>query len=66
VLLDRLDEARELGLGPEIEAVLNATDTDAAGTPVVRDEDVLRDQLVEIDAAIERLEQRSVEAGGEK
>jgi hypothetical protein len=65
VLLDRLDEARELGLGPEVEAVLSATETDAAGTPLVRDEDVLRDQLAEIDGAIERLEQRSTEAGTE-
>jgi hypothetical protein len=59
VLVDRLDEARELGLGEIFEAALAATEPSAAATPVVRDDDVLQQQLEQIDSAIEQLELRS-------
>jgi hypothetical protein len=63
VVLERLDEARELGLGELFEAALKGTEPEAGDSPVVRDDDVLRDQLALIDSAIEQLERRS--AGGE-
>jgi len=59
VLADRVDEARELGLGSVFEAALAATDPAAGNTPPVVDDDVLRDQLAAIDAALEQLEARS-------
>jgi hypothetical protein len=59
VLAERLDEARELGLGAVFEAALAATEPSAATTPVVRDDDVLQQQLEQIDAALEQLELRS-------
>jgi hypothetical protein len=63
VVLERLDEARELGLGELFEAALKGTEPEAGDSPVVRDDDVLRHQLALIDSAIEQLERRS--AGGE-
>jgi hypothetical protein len=59
VLLERLDEARELGLGEVFEAALAATERAAATTPMVPDDDVLQQQLAQIDAALEQLELRS-------
>lgn len=59
VLVDRLDEARELGLGPVFEAAIAATEPTAGNTPTVLDEEVLRDQLASIDAALEQLESKS-------
>jgi hypothetical protein len=60
VLLERLDEARELGLGAVFVAALAATEPTAGSTPVVRDDEVLHEQLEQIDAALEQLEERSV------
>jgi hypothetical protein len=59
VLVERLDEARELGLGAVFEAALAATESSAGNTPVVRDDEVLHQQLEQIDAALEQLELRS-------
>jgi hypothetical protein len=61
VLLERLDEARELGLGAVFEAALAATEPTAPNTPVVRDDEVLHEQLDRIDDALEQLEGRSAE-----
>jgi hypothetical protein len=61
VLIDRLDEARALGLEEVFENAIRATEPDAGNHPVVRDEDVIREQLAQIDAAIEQLERRSAE-----
>jgi hypothetical protein len=60
VLLERLDEARELGLGAVFEAALAATQPTAPNTPIVRDDETLHQQLGLIDAALEQLELRSV------
>jgi hypothetical protein len=59
VLAERLDEARELGLGALFEAALAATEPTNASTPLVRDDEVLHQQLAQIDAALEALELRS-------
>ena len=59
VFLERLDEARELGLGAVFEAAIAATAPEAGNSSTVVDDDVLRDQLSAIDAALERLEARS-------
>lgn len=61
VLLERLDEARELGLGAAFEAALAATDPAAPNTPLVRDDEILYEQLDLIDDALEQLELRTTE-----
>lgn len=58
LLLERLDEARELGLGALFEAVASATEPRGGSGPVVADADVLRGRLEQIDAAIEEIELR--------
>lgn len=65
VLVERLDEARELDLGELFEAALEASDPEGGESPVIPDDDVLREQLAQIDAAIEELERRSAEDAGE-
>jgi hypothetical protein len=55
---ERLDEARALDAGNAFEAALASTTPDATGAPDALDEDVLRDQLRILDAAIELLERR--------
>jgi len=62
VLIERLDEARAFGLEEVFENAIRASEPDAGSHPVVRDEDQVREQLAQIDAAIEQLERRSVEA----
>jgi hypothetical protein len=59
VLVERLDEARELGLGEVFEAALAATDPTAATLPEAPDDDALQQQLEQIDSALEQLELRS-------
>lgn len=59
VLVERLDDAREVGLGPVFEAAIAVTAPVAGNTPIVVDDEVLRDQLAAIDAALEELEARS-------
>ena len=63
VLVERYDEARELGLEDVVDEALAASEPSAPETPVVADEDVLRDQLARIDTAIDHLERRSTERG---
>ena len=65
VLIGRLDEARAFGLEDVFENAIRATEPDAGSHPVVRDEDGVREELAQIDAAIEQLERRSVEAAPE-
>jgi hypothetical protein len=62
LLLERLDEARELGLGGLFEEVAFATEPLGGSGPVVADADVLRGRLEQIDAAIEEIELRIDEA----
>ena len=59
VLVERLDEASELGLAAVFEATIAATEPSAGASPVVLDEETLRDHLTLIDAAIDELERRS-------
>jgi hypothetical protein len=56
VLIERLDDARELGVGPVFEAVIASTDPSSGSRPIVSDDEVLRDQLELIDAALAQLE----------
>jgi hypothetical protein len=58
LLLERLDEARELGLGDLFDEVAGATDPTAGADPAVADADVLRERIQRIDAAIDELERR--------
>ena len=58
LLLERLDEARELGLGDLFAEVAEATDPAAGADPAVADADVLRERIQRIDAAIDELERR--------
>ena len=58
LLLERLDEARELGLGDLFDEVVAATSPTAGSSPSVADADELREGLERIDAAIEELERR--------
>jgi hypothetical protein len=58
LLLERLDEARELGLGDLFDEVAAATDPTAGADPAIVDADVLRDRVQRIDAAIDELERR--------
>jgi hypothetical protein len=58
LLLERLDEARELGLGELFDEVAGATDPSAGADPAVADADVLRERIQRIDAAIDELERR--------
>ena len=58
LLLERLDEARELGLGDLFDEVVAATSPTAGSRPAVADADELREGLERIDAAIEELERR--------
>jgi hypothetical protein len=62
LLLERLDEARELGLGELFDEVVGATDPSAGADPAVADADVLRERIQRIDAAIDELERRMEEA----
>jgi hypothetical protein len=59
VLEERLDEARELGLGHVFEAALAATDLGTGNAPIVVEDDALREHLAMIDAALEQLEAKS-------
>jgi hypothetical protein len=59
MLAERLQEARELGLDGLVQEAL-AGSRPAPGDPVVSDDDVLRDRLALLDAAIEELERRSL------
>jgi hypothetical protein len=61
VLVERIDEASELGLAALFEATIAATEPSAGSSPVVLDEETLRDHLTLIDAAIDELERRSEE-----
>jgi hypothetical protein len=62
LLIERLDEARELGLGDLARAVAEATDPAAGGGPTVVDRDELAGRLEQIDAAIEEIELRIAES----
>jgi hypothetical protein len=62
LLIERLDEARELGLGDVFEAVAIATEPKGGGGPLVADADELRGRLEQIDAAIEEIELRIAES----
>jgi hypothetical protein len=59
VLIDRLDEARALGLGSVFQAILTATDRSGGSGPVVTDTQVLRENLELIDGALGELERKS-------
>jgi hypothetical protein len=63
LLLERADEARELGLGDLFDEVAAATAPTAGGSPSVADADLLREQIERIDAAIDELERRAEDAG---
>lgn len=58
LLLERIDEARELGLGDLFDEVAAVTDPTAGADPAVADADVLRERIQRIDAAIDELERR--------
>ena len=58
VLIERIDEARALGLGPVFEATLAATDRDGGSRPVVTDKQLLREDLILIDGALGQLERK--------
>jgi hypothetical protein len=58
MLIERLDEARELGLGELFEAVAAATEPRSGSGALVVDDDELRGRLAQIDAAIEEIELR--------
>lgn len=58
VLIERIDEARALGLGAVFEATLAATDRDGGSRPVVTDKQLLREDLILIDGALGQLERR--------
>ena len=62
VLAERLDEARELGLGSVFEAALSVSEPEAGNSPVVVDDGVLRDQLAICDLALEYLERQTTAA----
>jgi hypothetical protein len=58
LLIERLDEARELGLDGVFESVAEATEPRAGSGPLVADRDELVGRLEQIDAAIEEIELR--------
>jgi hypothetical protein len=58
LLRDRLDEARERGLGAIVETALAATEPRASSAPVVLDDDVLRGHIRVLEHAIDALETR--------
>jgi hypothetical protein len=58
VLIERIDEARALGLGAVFEATIAATDRDGDSRPVVTDKRLLREDLLLIDGALGQLERR--------
>jgi hypothetical protein len=62
LLLERLDEARELGLEGVFESVAEATEPRAGTGPLVADRDELVGRLQQIDAAIEEIELRIEES----
>jgi hypothetical protein len=64
VLIERLDEARELDLGSLFESVIAASARKSGEMPIVSDPDALRACLARLEDAIEELETRSAGSGG--
>jgi hypothetical protein len=61
LLSARIDEARTLGVDATVEAALAATNPAAGGAPVVLDDDILRDRIRVLEAAIDDLERAAAE-----
>jgi hypothetical protein len=63
VLIERAPEARALGVEALFNTALQASDPTSGETPVLPDEDALREQLSLLDDAMEELERLSTERG---
>jgi hypothetical protein len=63
VVIERLPEARALGIDALFTTALAASEPSAGETPVLPDEDLLREQLSLLDDAVEELERLTTERG---